>query len=100
MKNEKKINITFDGTFKRLSTEKSLKTEEIDKIVTYSASKHIKKNLAKVLFKQKFGVMPAKVNAVTTKTIVKIRTKTKRDEKTKVLKKFFFKLPEGFKLPE
>jgi ribosomal protein L23 len=100
MANEKEFKLTFDGIFTKLSTERTLKSEENEKIVAYTAAKHIKKNLAKVLFKQKFGVMAMKVNSATCKTIVKIRTKTKRAEKTKILKKFFFKLPEGLKLPE
>lgn len=100
MKDEKKIKFTFDNTFTKLNTERSLKLEETDRIITYIASKHVRKNLAKVLFKQKFGVMAAKVNSATCKIIVKIRTKKRRDEKTKILKKFLFKLPEGFKLPE
>ena len=100
MKNEKELKFTFDGVFTKLNTERTLKLEESEKIVAYTASKHIKKNLAKVLFKQKFGVMAAKVNSSTSKVIVKIRTKKRRDEKTKIVKKFFFKLPEGFKLPE
>ena len=100
MKNEKELKFTFDETFTKLNTERTLKLEEKEKIVTFLASKHIKKNLAKVLFKQKFGVMASKVNSSTCKVIVKIRTKKSKDEKTKILKKFFFKLPEGFKLPE
>jgi ribosomal protein L23 len=100
MTDAKQFKITFDGIFQKLNTERTLKAEESDRIVVYIAPKHIKKNLAKVLFKQKFGVMAAKVNSSTCKQIIKIRTKTRRDEKTKILKKFFFKLPEGFKLPE
>lgn len=100
MTEAKELKLNFDGIFKKLSTERTMKMEESDRIVAYTAPKHIKKNLAKVLFKQKFGVMAAKVNSSTCKTIVKIRTKTRRDEKTKIVKKFFFKLPEGFKLPE
>ena len=100
MKNEKKLKFTFDNTFTKVNTERSLKLEETDQIITYTASKHIRKNLAKVLFKQKFGVVALKVNSTTCKLIVKIRTKKRRDEKTKIIKKFFFKLPSGFKLPE
>lgn len=96
----KEYKITFDEIFTKLNTEKSTKAEEVGKVLTYSAQKHIKKNLAKVLFKQKFGVPALEVNSLTYKQIIKIRTKTKRDEKTKVLKKFFFKMPEGLKLPE
>jgi ribosomal protein L23 len=100
MKNEKEMKFTFDNTFKKLTTERSSLMEEQDKVLTYTASKHIKKNLAKVLFKQKFGVLAKKVNSLTVKQVVKIRTKKRRDEKTKIIKKFFFQLPEGFKTPE
>ncbi len=100
MKDTKEFKITFDGVFQKLNTERTLKNEENGQVVTYIAPKHIKKNLAKVLFKQKFGVMAEQVNSSTCKQIIKIRTKTRRDEKTKILKKFFFKLPEGFKIPE
>ena len=94
MSEKKEFKITFDKTFKKINTEKTMKMEEVAKVLTFLAPKHIKKNLAKVLFKQKFGVVAKKVNSVTYKKIIKIRTKTR------ILKKFFFQLPEGFKLPE
>lgn len=100
MKNEKELKFTFDNVFKKLVTERSSSNEEKDKVLTYTSSKHIKKNLAKVLFKQKFGVMAEKVNSVTVRKIIKIRTQKRRDEKTKIIKKFFFQLPEGFKTTE
>lgn len=100
MSEQKEFKLTFDSVFTKLNTEKVLKAEESNKILTYYAAKHIRKNLAKVLFKQKFGVKALEVNSSAFKKIVNIRTKTRRDTKTRILKKFFFKLPEGVKIPE
>lgn len=100
MTDTKEFKLNFDEIFTKLNTERTLKAEENEKIIAYITPKHIKKNLAKVLFKRKFGVAATEVNSLTCKKIIKIRTKTRRDEKKKIIKKFFFKLPEGFKLPE
>ena len=100
MTENKEFKITFDSVFRKLNTERVLKAEEDHNIVAYYAQKHIRKNLAKVLFKQKFGVPALQVNSSVYKKTVNIRTKTKRDTKVKILKKFFFKMPEGVKLPE
>lgn len=97
---KKEFKITFDEVFAKLSTEKSLKDAETLNILTCVAKKHIRKNLAKVLFKQKFGVAAKDVRSSAMKQIVKIRTKTKRDEKVRILKKFYFAMPEGVKVPE
>lgn len=97
---KKNFKITFDEVFAKLSTEKSLKDAEQSNVLTCVAKKHIRKNLAKVLFKQKFGSPAKDVRSSALKQIVKIRTKTRRDEKVRILKKFYFVMPEGIKVPE
>lgn len=97
---KKEFKLTFDTVFKRISTEKSTKIAEASNILVCIAKKHIRKNLAKVLFQQKFGVKAEHVNSSAVKKIVKTRTKTKKSERTKVLKKFFFKLPKDVTIPE
>jgi ribosomal protein L23 len=100
MNEQKEFKVTFDSVFTKMNTERVLKAEESYNIVSYYAAKHIRKNLAKVLFKQKFGVAALQVNSSVYKKTVNVRTKTKRGTKQKILKKFFFKLPEGTKIPE
>lgn len=97
---KKNFKLTFDDVFAKLSTEKSLKDAEKSNVLTCVAKKHIRKNLAKVLFKQKFGQMAKDVRSSAMKQIVKIRTKTRRDQKVRILKKFYFVMPEGVKVPE
>lgn len=92
--------LQFDEIFTKLSTEKTLKLEEMKQSLVFIAPKHIRKNLAKFLFNKKFNVYPVSVNSVTYKQEIKIRTKTRRDVKYRTLKKFYFKLPENFKLEE
>jgi ribosomal protein L23 len=90
---------TFDEVFKPVNTEKSLKLRENQKVLTYVANASVRKNLAKVLFKQKFGVKPEKVNTSTKRLAISVRTKRVKREKIKVFKKFCFKLPNGFVEP-
>lgn len=92
--------ITFDAVFTKVNTEKTLKLEEAKQFFVFYAQKHIRKNLASFLFNKKFNMYPLEVKSMVCRQAVKVRTKTKKDVKYKVRKKFYFKLPKNFVVGE
>lgn len=92
--------LQFDDFFTEVITEKTRSLKDKKMFLAFTCPKHIKKNTAAFLFNQKFNAYPIEIKSLAFRKKVKVRAKSRRETNVRLLKKFYFRLPENFKIEE